>query len=65
MKEQMTRSPHPFPYVRIDPSLKSINDLDFHHIILEDYQADPAIKAKMAVVGGMVGRDGGDFKNNR
>ncbi len=57
MKEQMTRSPHPFPYVRIDPSLQNIDDLDFHHIILEDYQADPAIKAKMAVVGGMVGRD--------
>ena len=57
MKEQMARTPHPFPKVTIDPSLKSIDDLDFHHIILEDYEADAPIKAKMAVVGGMVGRD--------
>ncbi len=57
MKEQMARTPHPFPKVTIDPSLKSIDDLDFHHIILEDYEADASIKAKMAVVGGMVGRD--------
>jgi thymidylate synthase len=57
MKEQMTRTPHPFPTVRIDPSLKNIDDLDFHHIILEDYDPYPAIKAQMAVVGGMVGRD--------
>jgi len=35
MKEQMSRTPHPFPTVRIDPSLTSIDDLDFHHIILE------------------------------
>ena len=57
MKEQMARTPHPFPKVTIDPSLKNIDDLDFHHIILEDYEADASIKAKMAVVGGMVGRD--------
>ncbi len=57
MKEQMTRTPHPFPKVTIDPSLKSIDELDFHHIILSDYEADAPIKAQMAVVGGMVGRD--------
>ena len=38
MKEQMTRTPHPFPKVTIDSSLKSIDDLDFHHIILEGYE---------------------------
>ncbi len=57
MKEQMGRTPHPFPKVTIDPSLKSIDDIDFHHIILEGYEAEAPIKAKMAVVGGMVGRD--------
>jgi thymidylate synthase len=57
MQEQMSRTPHPFPRVRIDPSLTSIDDLDFHHIILEDYEADAPIRAQMAVVGGMVGRD--------
>jgi thymidylate synthase len=57
MEEQMSRTPHPFPKVTVDPSLKSIDDLDFHHIILEGYEAEKPIKAKMAVVGGMVGRD--------
>jgi thymidylate synthase len=57
MREQSTRDPRPFPRVRIDPSLTSIDDLDFHHIILEDYDPHPPIKAVMAMVGGMVGRD--------
>ncbi len=57
MKEQMTREPRNFPKITIDPSLKSIDDLDFHHIILEGYDAHPPIRAQMAVVGGMVGRD--------
>ena len=50
MKEQMSRTPHIFPKVTIDPSLKSIDELDFHHIILEGYEADAPIKAQMAVV---------------
>lgn len=58
MKEQISRMPHAFPRVKIDPSLTSIDELDFHHIILEGYEAEAPIKAKMAVVGGMVGRDG-------
>ena len=57
MKEQISRPPKHFPKVRIDPSLKSIDELDFHHIILEDYDPHSIIKAQMAVVGGMVGRD--------
>ena len=57
MKEQMTREPKNLPRITIDPSLKSIDDLDFHHIILEDYEPHASIKATMAVVGGMVGRD--------
>lgn len=57
MREQMSREPRKLPKVTIDPSLKSIDELDFHHIILEDYDAYPPIKATMAVVGGMVGRD--------
>ena len=57
MKEQMAREPRNFPKVTIDPSLKSIDELDFHHIILEDYEPHASIKAQMAVVGGMVGRD--------
>jgi thymidylate synthase len=54
MKEQMSRDPRIFPRVTIDPSLTSIDELDFHHIILEDYDPYPPIKATMAMVGGMV-----------
>ncbi len=58
MKEQMAREPRPLPRITIDPSLKNIDDLDFHHIIIEDYEPHATIRAQMAVVGGMVGRDG-------
>ncbi len=51
MKEQMVREPRSFPKVTIDPSLKSIDELDFHHIIIEGYDPHPPIKATMAVVG--------------
>ena len=57
MKEQMAREPRSFPRITIDPSLKSIDEIDFHHIILEGYEPHPPIKAEMALVGGMVGRD--------
>lgn len=57
MREQMSRDPRPLPRVRIDPSLTSIDELDFSHIILEDYDPHPPIRAEMAVIGGMLGRD--------
>lgn len=57
MKEQLAREPKPFPKLTIDSSLKNVDEIDFHHIILENYEAHPPIKAAMAVVGGMVGRD--------
>jgi thymidylate synthase len=60
MKEQLTREPKPFPTVKIDPSLTNIDDIDFWHITLEGYDAHPPIKAQMAMVGGMVGRDQDD-----
>lgn len=63
MKEQISREPRPFPKVIIDPSLVSIDELDFHHITLEWYDPHPPIKAELAVVGGMIGRDHNDDKN--
>ncbi len=57
MKEQLTREPKLFPTVKIDSSLTNIDDIDFSHITLEWYDAHPPIKAQMAMVGGMVGRD--------
>jgi len=60
MKEQLSRDPKPFPSISIDPSLKNVDDIDFSHIKLESYEAHPPIKAAMAVVGWMVGRDDED-----
>ncbi len=57
MKEQISREPKPFPKVTIDSSLKNVDDIESSHIKLEDYDPHPPIRAKMAVVGGMVGRD--------
>lgn len=57
MKEQMSREPKTFPKLTIDSSLKNVDDIDFHHIILENYDAHPPIKAQMAVVWWMVWRD--------
>ena len=57
MQEQLTREPRPFPRVKIDPSLKSIDDITFEHVSLEGYDPHPPIKAEMAVVGWMVWRD--------
>ena len=51
MQEQLTREPRPFPRVKIDPSLKSIDDITFEHVSLEGYDPHPPIKAEMAVVG--------------
>lgn len=60
MKEQLTREPRPFPTVSIDSSLTSIDDIDFSHIMLEGYDPHPSIKAQMAMVWGMVGREDED-----
>lgn len=54
MKEQLTREPKPFPKLTIDSNLESVDDIDFSHIKLENYDAHPPIKAELAVVGGMV-----------
>ena len=51
MKEQLSREPKPLPKLTIDSSLKNVDDIDFAHIKLEDYDPHPLIRAKMAVVG--------------
>jgi thymidylate synthase len=48
-REQLARSPLPLPRLRLDPSVRSIDDFRFEHITVEDYQAHPAIKAPVAV----------------
>ncbi|RWX78447.1 thymidylate synthase [Neorhizobium lilium] len=46
---QLTRSPKPLPTMRINPDVKDIFSFRFEDFTLEGYQADPHIKAAVAV----------------
>lgn len=47
--EQLLRSPHPFPTVKINPNVKSIVDYTIGDIVFENYEHHPVIKADVAV----------------
>lgn len=59
VKEQLAREPFPLPTLRLDPTIKSLEDIAIEmflkpedvtaRISLENYQHHPPIKAKMAV----------------
>lgn len=46
---QLSREPRPLPRMRIDPSIKSIDDFRFEHFTLEGYEPHPHIKAPVAI----------------
>ncbi len=47
--EQLKREPMALPTVKLDPSIKNIDDFKFEHILLENYNCHPTIKAPIAV----------------
>lgn len=49
LKPQLLLEPFPFPYLKIDPSVTSIDKLSASQLVLEDYSSHAAIKMKMAV----------------
>jgi thymidylate synthase len=59
VKDQLARDPFPLPNLWLNPSVKSLNDVDVAKfngpeditslVKLEDYKYHPPIKAKMAV----------------
>jgi len=53
VKEQLRRKPKPFPKVKIDPSVKKIDDFRPSHIELIGYDPHPSIKAELTVAGGL------------
>lgn len=53
VKEQLSRTPRPFPKVMIDPSVKSLADFRPEHVTLEDYDPHPMMKAELTVAGGL------------
>ncbi|MEQ8849065.1 thymidylate synthase [Botrimarina sp.] len=48
-QKQLEREPRPLPQMRIDPSVKSIDDFRYEHFTLEGYDPHPHIPAPVAV----------------
>ena len=46
---QLSRAPRPLPRMRIDPSVRSIDDFRYEHFTLEGYDPHPTIRAPIAV----------------
>ncbi|MCL4339032.1 thymidylate synthase [Patescibacteria group bacterium] len=52
VKEQLSRIPRHFPVMKIDPSIRKIDDFRFEHFSVEGYDPYPPIKGEITVVGG-------------
>ena len=48
-REQLRRTPHPFPRMRLNPAVRELLDFGFEDFTLEGYDPHPAIKAPIAV----------------
>ena len=49
VREQLTRSPRPFPKLKLNPAVKELLDFRYEDFTLEGYDPHPAIKAPIAV----------------
>lgn len=52
-KEQMKRKPRPFPTIKIDKSVKTLEDFRPEHVELVGYDPYPMLKAELTVAGGL------------
>ena len=53
MKEQLKRKPKPFPKIKIDSSVKNLEDFRPELIQLIDYDPHPSIAAELTIAGGL------------
>ncbi len=52
VKEQLKRTPRPLPTVTIDSRVKKLDDFRPEHVLLENYDPHPTLKAELTVAGG-------------
>ncbi len=52
VKKQLTRKPRPFPTMKLNPKVKSIDQFKFSDFEIVGYDPHPGIKADITVVGG-------------
>jgi thymidylate synthase len=57
VKEQLNREPKPFPKLKIDPTLTSLDDIKAEHFTLEGYDPHPTLKGDLTVAGGFDEKD--------
>lgn len=53
VKEQLSRDPRPFPTIKIDESVKDIDDFLPSYVSLENYDPHPVLKGELTVAGGL------------
>jgi len=63
VKEQISRTPRPFPKIWINPEKKNIDDFTIDDFKIIDYDPHPAIKGEITAVGGFNEKERIDFKN--
>lgn len=61
VREQISRTPRPFPKMIINPKIKEIDQFKYEDFKLEGYDPHPAIKADITVVGGFNEKDREEF----
>jgi thymidylate synthase len=54
VKKQLARRPRPFPTMKLNPKVRSIDDFTYEDFTLENYHPYESIKGKITVVGGFV-----------
>lgn len=54
VKEQIQRTPKPFPSLKILPESTSLENIKPEHIVLEGYDPHPMIKAALTIAGGYI-----------
>ena len=62
VKEELKRKPKPLPTIKIDKSVKEIDDFSVDKVELIGYDPHPGLKGELTVAGGFSEQDRREFK---